>query len=199
MIRHQPKPLYTRELPAKSSYGALLFSRDPNSGELGIILGYESSDWYPFKGASNEGESPEQAAIREIYEETAGVVELNQISLDLEFATKRKCYYIGLVEVDYSIVTNFTKAREQYTTGAFAEKTEIKFFPLSQIDMRQFPWITQKCISHYFKRIGHYKKRGYGDMGNDDRGNGDSTTIAVPPPNPLYGGGNKKVEHCSQF
>jgi len=115
----------------KQSCGAILYAFDLNNN-LGIILGEESRTleygWLPFKGGIKEGETPEQAAIREVYEETCGVVKLNEINLLHKFSTKRKEYLIGLCEVPYDTINRFqekilTECREE-----FCEKKFMKFF-----------------------------------------------------------------------
>lgn len=118
------------------SCGAILYAFDP-SGRIGIILGEENRSktdgWLPFKGGIQNDESLEQTAIREIYEETCGLVKIEQISLDHVFSTKRKEYHIGLCEVDYSIVEKFNESLANESRFEFREKRELKFFPLDTV------------------------------------------------------------------
>lgn len=115
----------------KKSCGAILYAFNPE-GKLGVILGEESrsreEEWLPFKGGCREDETLEQAAIREIFEETCGLVLLNSIALHHKFSTKRKEYHIGLVEVPYELLTAFIEARKTETREGFMEKRKLKFF-----------------------------------------------------------------------
>lgn len=120
----------------KKSCGAILYAFDPD-GKLGIILGDEArnlgDEWLPFKGCSHDGETLEQAAIREIFEETCGLVSLNSITLYHKFSTKRKEYYIGLVEVPYKLIEIFGEVRRTETREDFMEKRKIKFFSFPDV------------------------------------------------------------------
>lgn len=115
----------------KKSCGAILYTFNPE-GKLGVILGEESrsseEEWLPFKGVCREDETPEQAAIREIFEETCGLVLLDSIALHHKFSTKRKEYHIGLVEVPYELLAAFIEARKTETREDFMEKRKLKFF-----------------------------------------------------------------------
>ncbi len=120
----------------KKSCGAILYSTNLN-GELGIILGDESrgdvNGWLPFKGGCKENETVEQAAIRELYEETCGLVKRDSIDLQNKFRTKRKEYHIGLCEVPYSIIIDFDIARKEETREEFMEKKRLKFFKFPDV------------------------------------------------------------------
>ncbi len=120
----------------KKSCGAILYTTNLD-GELGIILGDESrgdvSGWLPFKGGCKENETIEQAAIRELYEETCGLVKRDSIDLQNKFRTKRKEYHIGLCEVPYSIIVEFDIVREKETREEFMEKKRIKFFKFPDV------------------------------------------------------------------
>jgi len=115
----------------KKSCGAILYAFNPE-GKLGVILGEESrsreEEWLPFKGGCQEEETLEQAAIREIFEETCGLVLINSIALHHKFSTKRKEYHIGLVEVPYELLDAFAEARKHETRENFMEKRKLKFF-----------------------------------------------------------------------
>lgn len=117
----------------RHSCGALLYTFHPKSGEIGIILGLEKSHWLPFKGGNKNNESYEAAAIREVYEETCGLLKLTTINLEHHFHSKSKQYHIGLCHADYSIVDQFLQARKKQTKKDFQEKEKIQFFSLKDI------------------------------------------------------------------
>ena len=97
----------------KHSCGALFYTYSP-SGELGVILGDEGrerEEWLPFKGCAEDGETYEQAAIREIREESGGLVDIKTIILEHVFSTRRKHYHIGLIEVPHYIIEMYNKTR----------------------------------------------------------------------------------------
>ncbi len=113
------------------SCGAILYAFN-KSGELGVILGDESrsniTSYLPFKGGLEPGETPELAAIREIKEETCGIVQLDNIVLEHKFTTKRKEYQIGLVEVPFDIIEQFNTIIKTEDKMHYKEKRHIKFF-----------------------------------------------------------------------
>jgi hypothetical protein len=113
------------------SCGAILYAYNLK-GELGVILGDEARNsivsYLPFKGGVEKGETPEEAAIREIEEETCGLIKLTNIVLEHKFTTKRKEYHIGLIEVPYSIIDQFNKIIKTEDKTHFKEKRQIKFF-----------------------------------------------------------------------
>lgn len=136
----------------KISCGAILYSYDED-GNFGLILGYEDGYWLPFKGGPEINEIPEQTAIREIYEETCGLVKLNTINLEHRFMGRNKRYYIGLCEVPYSIVKNFKLLRSLQVDERFIEKKFIKFFPIHAFYNNKIHNITKKSIYYYWDRI----------------------------------------------
>ncbi len=117
--------------PERKSCGAIFYAFNPN-GQLGIILGTEArtvvESWLPFKGGCHENETHEETAIREIYEETGGLVQLDSINLYHKFSTKRKIYHIGICEVPYDIIEKFDKLRSSETRAEFLEKKQLGFF-----------------------------------------------------------------------
>lgn len=121
----------------QESFGAILFAVGPDGP--GIILGDESrskeAGWLPFKGGALEGETPEQAAVREISEETCGLVAIKEedIRLDSKFATRHKRYSLALVEVDYDIIDKFDERRRNEIKEERLEKLSIKFFPYPEV------------------------------------------------------------------
>ena len=139
------------------SCGAILYAFNPN-GELGIILGDEERSsiisYLPFKGGVEPGETPEQAAIREIEEETCGIVKLKSISLEHKFTTKRKEYQIGLAEVPYEIVNQFNQIIKHEDKDHYKEKRHIKFF--LQRDLYRNPEIhpiTKASLIYYKNKL----------------------------------------------
>lgn len=141
----------------KNSCGAILYTFDPE-GRIGVVLGAEGSEeWLPFKGCNEEGETFEQTAIREIREETCGLVTLDSISLDHVFTTKHKIYRIGLCQVDYSIIEQFEKVRRSECRKEFREKQEIKFFPLETVFVKQkVHSISRASIKFYWDKLMTY-------------------------------------------
>jgi ADP-ribose pyrophosphatase YjhB (NUDIX family) len=118
------------------------------------VLGLESKSlddfWFVFKGGKRYDETPEQAAIREVYEETCGLVKLNSIKLEHQFSTKRKRYCIGLVEVPFEIINRFEYAMQTEAREEFMEKKSIKFFKYPEVlDDPRVHEITKCSISYY--------------------------------------------------
>jgi hypothetical protein len=126
----------TARISLPLSCGAILYAFN-ESGELGVILGDEIKDtsvsYLPFKGCMEPGETPEITAIREINEETCGIVQLNAIKLDHKFTTKRKEYHIGLVEVPYEIVSQFNDIVKTESKKQYKEKRSMKFFRMRDL------------------------------------------------------------------
>ena len=140
----------------KHSCGALLYSWDLN-GNFGIILGSEKDNWLPFKGGPDKDETYEQAAIREIYEETCGLVKLDNINLDHVFNTKHKIYHIGLIYVDYEIIKQFPIEVAKKQVGIdyrFLEKTALRFFPLAEcMGSNELHSISKLSIRYYWDKL----------------------------------------------
>lgn len=119
----------------RTSCGAIFWTEDP-AGNRGIVLGEEGEDdsqWLPFKGCVEQFETPEQAAIREVFEETCGLVILTSIMLEHCFSTKRKIYMIGLCYVPFEIIQQFEERRKSETRFAYAEKKKLRFFKLDEV------------------------------------------------------------------
>jgi ADP-ribose pyrophosphatase YjhB (NUDIX family) len=136
----------------KHSCGAILYTI--YKGSVYIILGKEHGVYFPFKGGCESGETFQEAAIREIKEETCGLVELNKdIKLDCHYSTSRKTYHIGLVYVDYDIVQKFKliRAKEEMDKNrdVFLEKTDIRAFQLDSVFFKQWHTITLTPILYY--------------------------------------------------
>lgn len=116
-------------MPIRESCGAILYTI--YNGKVGIVLGLEGNYWLPFKGCRDNGETREQTAIRELYEETCGLVDIKNISLHISFETKRKKYFIGCVPVAYSIINKFLDEQKLHKKEEFLEKQQLEFFELS--------------------------------------------------------------------
>ena len=143
--------------PLPLSCGAILYAFN-DSGELGVILGDEIKDtnvsYLPFKGCMEPGETPEITAIREINEETCGIVQLNTIKLDHKFTTKRKEYHIGLVEVPYKIVSQFSDIVKTESKKQFKEKRSIKFFRMRDLHKNhEIHPITKASLLYYKNKL----------------------------------------------
>ena len=147
----------------KHSCGALLYTIFNN--KIYIILGMEKCGWYPFKGTREKGETNEMTAIREIYEETCGVIKLNKINLSCNFSTKRKHYHIGLIQIKPDFIKKFYANRSylintiqakinnnniKSTYTPFLEKNEIKMFKLDDIQKNNFHNVTITPINFYY-------------------------------------------------
>ena len=137
----------------KTSCGAIFYSFNPQ-GRLGIILGREGRNWLPFKGCCEYKESFEDAAIREIFEETCGIIKLNSIALDHKFASKHKRYLIGLVQVPYSLIQDFTDRRVTEQRANFCEKKGLRFFAIEKVlDHQRVHGITKASIRYYWNKL----------------------------------------------
>lgn len=140
----------------KHSAGAILYTIYNN--EVYIVLGMEKGDYFPFKGVREKNETNQMAAIREIHEETCGVVCVDSIDLQCHFSTKRKHYHIGLTYISLDEIEQFRinkKMMESETNPnrAFLEKTHIKIFRLSQLHRYHFHEVTYKPIKFYKNQL----------------------------------------------
>lgn len=137
----------------RNSCGAIFYTYDP-AGQLGIVLGLEQHNWLPFKGCSEEGETVEETAIREVYEETCGLVQLDNISLEHRFASKRKNYFIGLCHVPYDLIRQFSETRKSESRLSYMEKKRIKFFPYSSLlTDKTIHNISRSCIRYFWNKL----------------------------------------------
>ncbi len=147
----------------KHSCGALLYTIYKN--QVFVVLGMEKGNWFPFKGTREHGESNNDAAIREICEETCNVVKIKKIDLDCKYSTKRKYYHIGLVEIQYTDIDKFYENRRKLTEYikkencdnekfySCLEKTYIDMFHINGILSRNFHNVTMKPIKYYYKKL----------------------------------------------
>lgn len=113
----------------------------------------EKGEWFPFKGTREKGETNDETAIREIYEETCTIVDVSSIDLDCHYSTKRKHYHIGLIQVDSCIMTEFYKKRAEIEDKEYLEKTSIKAFALDDMDCYFFHTVTKIPIQYYYNKL----------------------------------------------
>ena len=152
---HRASAVKFTQLPI--SCGALLWAIDEH-GRPGVILGAEFNDafgYLPFKGRPEPYETHEQAAIREVYEETCGLVSIDKIDLLHKFETSHKKYYIGLVQVPYAILSQFEKARKNVADASYLEKRRLKFFLLRKMTSREVHPLSRRSIKFYKSTILH--------------------------------------------
>ena len=141
----------------KHSCGAILYTISKK--KVYIILGMENGEWFPFKGTREKCENNKQAAIREIHEETCGIVNVKYIDLKCNFSTKRKHYHIGLVYVPLDNIKQFYKTRKNILektphNTAYLEKTEINLFELDNILNYKFHEVTRIPVYYYKEFLG---------------------------------------------
>jgi ADP-ribose pyrophosphatase YjhB (NUDIX family) len=137
----------------KNSCGAIFYTFNPNNN-IGVILGLEQGEWLPFKGCNENGESFMETAIREIKEETCGLVEISNISLDHKFTSKRKHYYIGICEVPFDIIEKFNIIRKNEKRKEYIEKEELKFFNLDTVlDCKEVHNISKASINYFMNKL----------------------------------------------
>jgi hypothetical protein len=145
----------------KHSCGAILYTE--YNGTISIVLGLERGDWYPFKGVRERSETNQMAAIREIYEETCGVVKVIELSLGCNFSTKRKHYHIGLVKISMDEIKQFDINRRillgcSSTKWAYLEKSAISMFAISDINTTRFHEVTYRPIKYYMPYLMRLQK-----------------------------------------
>ncbi len=195
----------------KKSCGAIFYTFNPD-GELGIVLGDESrstSDgWLPFKGGCRPGETAQEAAIREVHEESCGLIQLKEIDLQHRFTTKRKEYHIGLCCVPYSLIAEFDVARRLETREEFREKRKLKFFKFPDVLNEPLVHnISKSSILFYKDQLQALQKsRDAGELGPRARCLGISSDVAEsiktaavgdvnsPADSPTYVGLGKSVD-----
>jgi 8-oxo-dGTP pyrophosphatase MutT (NUDIX family) len=129
------------------SCGALLYTINPE-GKLGIVLGKEYGHWSLFKGRIDAHESYEECAIREIHEETGGLLHVSKISLDCVFSNRVKTYHIGLVYISYELIEKFN-SRVAHENPAFNEKEMIRFFDYETFDVDEHHAHVKIAVKYY--------------------------------------------------
>lgn len=143
----------------KHSSGAILYTIYDH--KVYIVLGLEKGDYFPFKGVRENCETNKQTAIREIFEETCGVLTVNDINLLCNFSTKRKHYHIGLVYISLDDIEQFSINKRKLENDIenleknwiYLEKTDIKIFKLDYLSKYKFHEITYKPIKFYQNRL----------------------------------------------
>jgi ADP-ribose pyrophosphatase YjhB (NUDIX family) len=70
------------------SCGAVLYTI--KGSRLYVVLGKEGDAYFHFKGCCEPGETYEETAIREVYEETMGLVRIKSIALECESIASKK-------------------------------------------------------------------------------------------------------------
>lgn len=126
-----------------------------------IVLGKEGSDYYHFKGCKMKNETFEEAAIREIYEETMALIKLKEIKLLYnELITKRKHYHLGLVKVNKNLANKFKKKKQIENVEnnlkdkpEYKEKKNIKYFKLDEIFKNNLHYVTIMPILFYYNYL----------------------------------------------
>ena len=144
----------------KVSCGGILYAYN-NAGDVGVILGREGGGYFPLKGRKEPGETMEQTAMREIYEESCGTVKLNDIVLDCKIESTSKKYFLGLVEVNYNIIEEFINKRKNETRPSFIELTELKFYKLSELFATKLPLVTYKAVCFYRSKLSKLQHKKY--------------------------------------
>lgn len=143
------------------SCGALLYAFDVN-GRIGVILGKEHKYYFPLKGRQELNETLCETAIREVREESCGLVKLEDIDLECKIMNmNRKQYHIGLANVDINIVDMFIDRRKHEVKKEFMEMTELKFFILDNMNNinnnANIHPITKRVIRFYYKKLRYYE------------------------------------------
>lgn len=140
------------------SCGAILYTIHNN--KVYIILGKEHGDWFPFKGCSEHGETPEETAVREIEEETINIIKVDPDDIELQctYTTSRKTYHIGLVYVNPNFVRFFNIKRKKIIENKsihkkFLEKSYVKMFSLESLKLYDFHTITNIPINFYLPTL----------------------------------------------
>lgn len=141
------------------SCGAILYTIANN--KVYIILGKEHGEWFPFKGQCERYETYEEAAVREINEETCKLVNVNPRSIKLRcvYSTNRKFYHIALVYVSPNFVKNFYTARKNTTDPHCLEKTAVKMFDINTTQIHKFHNVTRYPMQFYISDLLDIQKK----------------------------------------
>ena len=134
----------------KISCGAIFYTFNVHNN-IEVVLGLEGEHWFPFKGCKEADETITQTAIREIREETCGLVDIKEINLEHKFSSKRKIYFIGICQVDNNFVEQFEKKRLEETREAFMEKKAVRAFSLSEAFTNRAVHNITKSSLYYFE------------------------------------------------
>lgn len=146
--------LFPKQMIGKpESCGAMLYTFD-KFGRIGLVLGSEFNPsrnknmWYPFKGVVEGKETREEAAIREVDEETSGLVIIKNINLTFFHETSLKKYFIGLHYVNYSVIDMFNLSLNN------EEKLKLGFFPIQTIFTNtNIPPLTKHCVEFFLFQL----------------------------------------------
>ena len=145
----------------KISCGAVLYTII--NKRVYLVLGKEYENYYHYKGGCHSNETFEETAIREIYEETMGLVKLDNIILDCRNTiTKNKRYILGLVYIEPIIIHQFNERKKLGNTcfpECFNEKDDMKLFSLECIFNLDLPKPTIKPILFYYKKLYNIQKK----------------------------------------
>lgn len=93
------------------SYGVLPYAKNPK-GDVVVLLGMENKTFSLFRGGKEKDETPQQAACRELHEESCGVLSTTPESVSLKYdgygfpSKKGKRWIIGAVKFDYDILSH---------------------------------------------------------------------------------------------
>lgn len=142
--------LYMREIMPHSC-GALLYTIDPQ-GRLGVVLGREFGSWCLFKGCQEPGESFEECAEREIFEETGGLLRVKRPYLGCHFSNRVKTYHIGLEYLPYELIGAFN-GRRAHENPVFNEKDEMRFFEYGKLNLDEHHMHVRVAIQYYADQL----------------------------------------------
>lgn len=136
------------------SYGAMFYTRI--SGIPHVILGSEGPEktWCPFTGQIEKHETSKDCAIREVFEESRGLIELNEVFFDFTWH-KKSGGEIGimLVYVEPDFIEKFNKMDVSKLPNSYSEKSEVRAFELGQVvKIPTFP-STIACIAALKRKI----------------------------------------------
>jgi 8-oxo-dGTP pyrophosphatase MutT (NUDIX family) len=115
------------------SAGVIVFSDDK------VLLGRETGGWSAFGGGRAEGETPWDTAIRELQEESVGILTSEDAHRCCEghlLSTTPRGYSFTLffLRIDRKIdLQSFTAKRNQSNTEAEREKTELSWFRIDEV------------------------------------------------------------------
>lgn len=126
-----------------SNYFATVLPIACHSNRLHLLLGEEEDGWSDFGGSVEQGETFPEAASREAYEESMGLLgSPNSIRQRLMAGVRRgNRGWTGILPIPYSesLVTHFNQTAEYLRTCSYAsqngclEKKRIAWFPLQQL------------------------------------------------------------------
>ncbi len=128
------------------------------NGKVSFLLGLEKSNkkWSGFVGGSELGEVPQETALREFHEETTMtflqlnqylIESLNQILPVIEKTKTGKYAYLWFIQFPHEIdISRFHVNQTMTNQRTLKEKTDIRWFPLSEIQKGNILFILKKTI-----------------------------------------------------